>query len=61
MTAAAWLLAAPAVWGTYTRGAHLLALRSVWRGRRTERAAALTFAHGPDAVHTPEIPAVLAR
>ena len=27
VTGAAWLLAAPAVWGTYTWGAHLLALR----------------------------------
>ena len=61
MTGAAWLLAAPAVWGTYTWGAHLLALRGVWRGRRTRRAAALTFDDGPDAGHTPEILDVLAR
>ena len=61
MTGAAWLLAAPAVWGTYTWGAHLLAVRSAWRGRRTQRAAALTFDDGPDATHTPEILDVLAR
>jgi len=61
VTEAAWLLAAPAAWGTYTWGANLLALCRSRRGRRSQRAAALTFDDGPDAAHTPQILDVLAR
>lgn len=61
MTGAAWLLAAPALWGTYTLGSYLLALGGVRRGSRTQRVAALTFDDGPDVAHTPEILDVLAR
>ena len=61
MTRAAWLLAAPALWGTYTWGSHLLALGSVWRGRASVPAAALTFDDGPDPVHTPRVLDILAR
>ncbi len=58
---AAWLLAAPLVWGTYTWGSHLLALASPRRARRGGRLAALTFDDGPHAVHTPEVLDILAR
>jgi len=33
----------------------------VWRGRRSERLAALTFDDGPDAQHTPQVLDILAR
>ncbi|HET8577474.1 MAG TPA: polysaccharide deacetylase family protein [Methylomirabilota bacterium] len=61
MTRAAWLLAAPALWGAYTWGSHLLTLACVWRGRRDDRAVALTFDDGPDPEHTPAVLDVLAR
>lgn len=61
MTRAAWLLAAPALWGAYTWGSHLLTPTCVWRGRRSERAVALTFDDGPDPEHTPAVLDVLAR
>ena len=61
MTPAAWLLAAPALWGAYTWGSHLLTPACVWRGRRTERAVALTFDDGPDPDHTPAVLDLLAR
>ena len=61
MTRAAWLLAAPALWGAYSWGSHLLTPACVWRGRRTERAVALTFDDGPDPEHTPAVLDVLAR
>ncbi len=58
---AAWLAAAPALWGTYTWGSHLLALGRSRRGRRLGRAAALTFDDGPDPIHTPQVLDILAR
>jgi peptidoglycan/xylan/chitin deacetylase (PgdA/CDA1 family) len=58
---AAWLAAAPALWGAYTWGSYLLAVGSVWRGRRPGRRVALTFDDGPDPVHTPQVLDVLAR
>jgi peptidoglycan/xylan/chitin deacetylase (PgdA/CDA1 family) len=61
VTNAAWLLAAPLLWGTYTWGSYLLPVRTVRRGRRTERAVALTFDDGPDPIHTPQILDVLTR
>jgi peptidoglycan/xylan/chitin deacetylase (PgdA/CDA1 family) len=61
VTRVAWLLAAPALWGAYTWGSHLLAPACVWRGRRDERAVALTFDDGPDPEHTPAVLDVLAR
>jgi len=61
VTRAAWFLAAPALWGTYTWGSHLLALGSARRGRSSVRAAALTFDDGPDPVHTPRVLDVLVR
>jgi len=61
VTGTVWLLAAPAMWGTYTWGAHLVALCRSPRGRRAERTATLTFDDGPDAAHTPRVLDVLAR
>ncbi len=61
MTNAAWLLAAPLLWGTYTWGSYLVPMGSFRRGRRTDRAVALTFDDGPDPTHTPRILDVLAR
>ena len=61
MTAAAWLLAAPALWGAYTWGSHLLTPGCVWQGRRAERAVALTFDDGPDPAHTPAVLDLLLR
>ena len=61
MTNAAWLLAAPLLWGTYTWGSHLVPMGSFRRGRRTDRTVALTFDDGPDPTHTPRILDVLAR
>lgn len=60
---AAWLLAgaAPASWGAYTWGSHLLTLASVWRGPRDRRAVALTFDDGPDPDSTPRVLDVLER
>lgn len=61
MSPEALLLAASALWGAYTWGSHLLTLGSVWRGRRSARAAALTFDDGPDPVSTPRVLDVLQR
>ncbi len=61
MRPAAWLLAAPALWGAYTWGSHLLTPACVWRGRRNDRAVALTFDDGPDPEYTPAVLDVLAR
>lgn len=63
MTRAAWLLAgaAPAVWGVYTWGSHLLTVGSVWRGPRDRRAVTLTFDDGPDPEWTPRVLDLLER
>jgi peptidoglycan/xylan/chitin deacetylase (PgdA/CDA1 family) len=63
VTRAAWLLAgaAPAFWGAYTWGSHLLTVGSVWRGPRARRAVALTFDDGPDRESTPRVLDVLER
>jgi peptidoglycan/xylan/chitin deacetylase (PgdA/CDA1 family) len=63
MKRAAWLAAgaAPALWGAYTWGSHLLTVASVWRGPRERRAAALTFDDGPDPEWTPRVLDVLER
>jgi peptidoglycan/xylan/chitin deacetylase (PgdA/CDA1 family) len=61
VSAAAWLLAAPALWGAYTWGSHLLTPGCVWRGRRADRTAALTFDDGPDPESTPAVLDVLSR
>jgi len=60
---AAWLMAgaAPAFWGAYTWGSHLLTLASVWRGPRERRAVALTFDDGPDPSFTPRVLDILER
>jgi peptidoglycan-N-acetylglucosamine deacetylase len=60
---AAWLLAAaaPAAWGAYTWGSHLLTVASVWRGPHGRRAVALTFDDGPDPECTPRVLDVLDR
>jgi len=57
MKRAAWMLAgaAPAFWGVYTWGSHLLTVASVWRGPRERWAAALTFDDGPDPEWTPRV------
>jgi peptidoglycan/xylan/chitin deacetylase (PgdA/CDA1 family) len=55
MTGALWALGLPALWAGYAWGSHLLTLGSVWRGRPTVRAAALTFDDGPDPEHTPRL------
>ncbi len=61
MTASPWLLAPPLMWAGYTWGSHLLTLASIWRGRRGERAVALTFDDGPDPEHTPRVLDILGR
>jgi peptidoglycan/xylan/chitin deacetylase (PgdA/CDA1 family) len=60
---AAWLLAgaAPALWGAYTWGSHLLTVGSIWRGARDRRAVALTFDDGPDPEWTPRVLDILER
>jgi peptidoglycan/xylan/chitin deacetylase (PgdA/CDA1 family) len=60
VTRAAWLLAAPALWGTYTWGSHLVPLGRR-RGAGREPRVALTFDDGPDPTHTPRVLDVLAR
>jgi peptidoglycan/xylan/chitin deacetylase (PgdA/CDA1 family) len=55
MTGALWALGLPALWAGYACGSHLLTLGSVWRGRPTVRAAALTFDDGPDPEYTPRV------
>ena len=63
MKRTAWLLAsaAPAFWGAYTWGSHLLTVGSVWRGARDRRAVALTFDDGPDPEWTPRVLDILER
>jgi peptidoglycan-N-acetylglucosamine deacetylase len=56
----AWLVAAPALWGTYTWGSHLLPLGRR-RGATSDRRVALTFDDGPDPTHTPRVLDILAR
>ncbi len=60
MSAAAWLLTAPALWAGYTWGSHALTFASVWRGPRAGRKVALTFDDGPDPEHTPRVLDILA-
>jgi peptidoglycan-N-acetylglucosamine deacetylase len=60
VSAAAWLLAAPALWAGYTWGSHALTLGSVWRGPRAGRKVALTFDDGPDPEQTPRVLDILA-
>lgn len=60
MSAAAWLLAPPALWAGYTLGSHALTLGSVWRGVPEGRKMALTFDDGPDPEHTPRVLDILA-
>jgi len=59
MTTAA-LLAAPALWATYTWGSHALTLGCYWRGARADRKIALTFDDGPDPEATPRVLDILA-
>ena len=63
MKRAAWLVAgaAPALWGVYTWGSHLLTAGSIWRGARDRRAVALTFDDGPDPEWTPRVLDILDR
>lgn len=63
MKRAAWLLAgaAPAFWGAYTWGSHLLTVASIWRGPSERRAATLTFDDGPDPECTPRVLDILER
>ena len=63
MKRAAWLAtgAAPAFWGVYTWGSHLLTLASVWSGSQERRAIALTFDDGPDRECTPRVLDILER
>ena len=63
MKRAAWLLAgaAPAFWGAYTWGSHLLTVTSVWRGPGDRRAVALSFDDGPDPECTPRVLDILER
>ena len=63
MKRAAWLLAgaAPAFWGAYTWGSHLLTVGSVWRGPSVRSAATLTFDDGPDPEWTPRVLDILER
>jgi len=59
VTAAA-LLAAPALWATYTWGSHAFTLGCRWRGERGGRTIALTFDDGPDPEATPRVLDILA-
>lgn len=61
MTAAIWLAAPPALWAAYTWGSYLARPWSGWRGRPSDRLAALTFDDGPDRAHTPRVLDILAR
>ncbi|HEX7786064.1 MAG TPA: polysaccharide deacetylase family protein, partial [Methylomirabilota bacterium] len=63
MKRAAWLVAgaAPALWGVYTWGSHLLTAGSIWRGAPDRRAVALTFDDGPDPAWTPAVLDALRR
>jgi len=59
----AWLAAgaAPAFWGAYTWGSHLLTVGSIWRGSTRRRAVTLTFDDGPDPEWTPRVLDLLER
>lgn len=63
MRRAAWLMAgaAPAFWGAYTWGSHLLTVTSIWRGSARRRAVTLTFDDGPDPRWTPRVLDILER
>lgn len=63
MSRTAWLAAgaAPAFWGAYTWGSHLLTVASVWRGPTRRRAVTLTFDDGPDPEWTPRVLDLLER
>jgi peptidoglycan-N-acetylglucosamine deacetylase len=61
VTPAIWLAAPPALWAAYTWGSYLWAPWTIWRGRRSDRLAALTFDDGPDPVHTPRVLDILSR
>lgn len=63
MRRAAWLAAgaAPALWGAYTWGSHLLTVGSIWRGSRARRAVTLSFDDGPDPDWTPRVLDILDR
>jgi peptidoglycan-N-acetylglucosamine deacetylase len=61
VSAAVWLVAPPTLWAAYTWGSYLFRPGIIWRGRRTERQAALTFDDGPDPRHTPRVLDILAR
>jgi peptidoglycan-N-acetylglucosamine deacetylase len=61
VSAALWLAAPPALWAAYTWGSYLLNPGSIWRGRRSERLAALTFDDGPDPRHTTRVLDILVR
>lgn len=63
MRRAAWLAAgaAPAFWGAYTWGSHLLTVGSIWRGSTSRRAVTLTFDDGPDPEWTPRVLDLLER
>jgi len=54
------LLAAPALWATYTWGSHALTVGCRWRGERAGRKIALTFDDGPDPEATPRVLDILA-
>lgn len=50
------LLVPPALWATYTWGAHLLTpAAGIWRGPGSRRRMALTFDDGPDPLYTPKL------
>ena len=55
MSLAPLLLLPPALWATYTWGAHLLTLGAIRHGPNTGRRVALTFDDGPDPLHTPKL------
>jgi peptidoglycan/xylan/chitin deacetylase (PgdA/CDA1 family) len=61
LTPAIWLAGPVALWAAYTWGSYAINPGSAWRGRRSERVAALTFDDGPDAEHTPRVLDILAR
>ena len=60
MSAAAGILAVPALWAAYTWGSHALTLGCAWRGPRDGRKLSLTFDDGPDPESTPRVLDILA-
>ena len=54
-------MAPAALWAAYAWSSYLVSPWNVWRGRRSERVAALTFDDGPDVEHTPKVLDILAR